>query len=44
MPKKAYLRSYFSSEELKEKYRTYQDSVEARIWHLLWKIFPLIDN
>ena len=27
MPKKAYLGSYFSSEELKEKYRTYQQDL-----------------
>ena len=37
MPKKAYLVSHLSSEELKEKYRTCQDPVEARRWHLLWK-------
>jgi len=44
MPKKAYLASHFSTEELKEKYRTCQDPVEARRWHLLWKISPLMDN
>lgn len=38
MPKIAYLAKHFSSGELKEKYRTTQDSVEARRWHLLWKI------
>jgi transposase len=38
MPKKAYLAHHFSSNELKSKYRTCRDSVEARRWHLLWKI------
>jgi molybdenum-dependent DNA-binding transcriptional regulator ModE len=38
MPKKAYLAKYFSSSELKEKYFKSRDSVEARRWHLLWKI------
>ncbi len=38
MPKKAYLASHFSSDELKKNYRTCQEPVEARRWHLLWKI------
>lgn len=38
MPKQAYLASHFSADELKQKYRTCQEQVEARRWHLLWKI------
>ena len=38
MPKTAYLANHFSSGELKEKYLKSKDSVEARRWHLLWKI------
>ena len=38
MPKKAYLAEYLSSFELQEKYLKSRDSVEARRWHLLWKI------
>ena len=38
MPRKASLANYYSSEELKHKYRTSPDSVESRRWHLLWKI------
>ena len=38
MPKKAHLANHFSSDELKNKYRTCQETVEARRWHLLWKI------
>jgi transposase len=38
MPKKTYLANYYSSDELKQKYIKSQDSVEARRWHLLWKI------
>lgn len=38
MPKKPYLAKHFSSSELKEKYLKSRDSVEARRWHLLWKI------
>ena len=38
MPKKAYLAEHLSSEELKDRYRRSQDSVETRRWHLLWKI------
>ena len=34
MPRKAYLAPYYSSEELKHKYRTSPDSVESRRWHL----------
>lgn len=35
MPRKA---SLANSEELKHKYRTSQDSVESKRWHLIWKI------
>ena len=38
MPKTAYLANHFSSGELKEKYLKSKDSVEARRWHLLWKV------
>ena len=38
MPRKASLAPHYSSEELKKKYRTSQDLVETRRWHLLWKI------
>ena len=38
MPKKAYLAEHLNSEELKDRYRSSQDSVETRRWHLLWKI------
>ena len=38
MPKKATLVSYYSSSELKQKYRKSQDAVESRRWHLLWKV------
>jgi molybdenum-dependent DNA-binding transcriptional regulator ModE len=38
MPKTAYLANHFSSGELKEKYFKSKDSVEARRWHLLWKV------
>ena len=38
MPKKAYLVDHFSSDELKKKYKTCNEPVEARRWHLLWKI------
>ena len=38
MPKTAYLAKYLSSVELKDKYLKSQDTVEARRWHLLWKI------
>jgi transposase len=38
MPKKAYLSSHFSSDELKQKYLKSQDSIESRRWHLLWKV------
>ena len=34
MPRKASLAPHYSSEELKKKYRTSQDSVETRRWHL----------
>ena len=38
MPKTAYLANHFSSGKLKEKYLKSKDSVEARRWHLLWKV------
>ncbi|NET61459.1 MAG: IS630 family transposase [Symploca sp. SIO2E6] len=38
MPKKAYLANHLSSDELKNKYRTCKEAVEARRWHLLWKV------
>lgn len=38
MPKKAYLANHLSSDELKNKYRTCNEPVETRRWHLLWKI------
>lgn len=38
MPKQAYLASHLSVHELKQKYRTCQEQVETRRWHLLWKI------
>ena len=38
MPKKAYLAEHLSSEELKDRYRSSQDSVETRRWHLLGQI------
>ncbi|MGL4881827.1 MAG: IS630 family transposase [Waterburya sp.] len=38
MPKKVYLAQHYSSTELKEKYLKSRDTVEARRWHLLWKI------
>ena len=38
MPKKAYLASHFSSDELQQKYIKCQDRVESRRWHLLWKV------
>ncbi len=38
MPKQVSLVPHFSSEELRLKYRQSQETVEARRWHLLWKI------
>ena len=38
MARKAYLANYYSSDELKQKYTKNQDLVEARRWHLLWKV------
>jgi len=38
MPKKAKLENHLNVEELKQKYKISQDTVEARRWHLLWKI------
>ncbi len=39
MPKKANLADHLSNSELKKRYRDYKDPVEARRWHLLWKIY-----
>lgn len=38
MSRKAYLAKYYSSDELKQRYIKSQESVEARRWHLLWKV------
>jgi molybdenum-dependent DNA-binding transcriptional regulator ModE len=38
MPKKAKLENHLNVEGLKQKYKISQDIVEARRWHLLWKI------
>ncbi len=38
MAKKAHIVAHYTSEELKEKYRSSPDQVEAKRWHLLWKI------
>jgi molybdenum-dependent DNA-binding transcriptional regulator ModE len=38
MPKKAKLENHLNVEELKQKYKISQDTVEARRWNLLWKI------
>jgi transposase len=38
MPKKAYLATHFPPHELKQKYRTAKDPVEAKRWGLIWKI------
>jgi transposase len=38
MPKKAHLANHLSVNELKQKYIKSQDSVEARRWHVLWKV------
>ena len=38
MPKRAYIASHLTVEEIKEKYQKVQDPVESRRWHLLWKI------
>lgn len=38
MPKKAYLATHLSTEELARKYKKCQDPIESRRWHLLWKI------
>jgi transposase len=37
MPKKAYLSAHFQPSELKHKYLTSKDPVEARRWGLIWK-------
>ena len=38
MPRKLKLENHYSSEELKERYRSTQDPVESRRWHLLWLV------
>ena len=38
MVKRPYIADHYSSEELKKKYRSSQDQVEIKRWHLLWKI------
>jgi len=38
MPKKAYLAAHPSWEQIKDRYRTSQDSVATRRWHWLGKI------
>lgn len=38
MPKKAHLANHFSVNELRNKYISSQDAVEARRWHVLWKV------
>jgi len=38
MSKKAYLANHFNADELKQKYLTTPDPVEARRWHVLWKV------
>ena len=38
MPRKINLANHYESQELKEKYRKSKDLVEAKRWHLLWKI------
>ena len=38
MPKKANLANHLDVSELKQNYLTSQDPVEARRWHVLWKV------
>ena len=38
MPRTAKLAHYFSTNELYQKYRKSSNNVEAKRWHLLWKI------
>jgi molybdenum-dependent DNA-binding transcriptional regulator ModE len=38
MPKKAHFAEHHSFDELKQKYLKSQDLVEARRWHLIWKV------
>jgi transposase len=38
MPRIAYLSKRYSSEELKNRYLTSRDPIEARRWHLVWKV------
>jgi len=38
MPKKVELVPHLSEAELKNRYRKAKDMVEARPWHLLWKV------
>jgi hypothetical protein len=38
MPRKLELVPHLSEAELKNRYRKAKDRVEARRWHLLWKV------
>ena len=38
MPKRAYIATHLSADELKDKYRKTKDSVESKRWHFLWKV------
>ena len=38
MPRKLHLAPYYSSTELKARYRTSTEPVESRRWHLLWLV------
>lgn len=38
MPRKLKLATHYSPEELKQRYRSAQDPVESRRWHLLWLV------
>lgn len=38
MPRKLHLEPHISTDELKAHYRTSQDPVESRRWHLLWLV------
>ena len=38
MPRKLKLENHYSSEELKERYRSTPDPVESRRWHLVWLV------
>lgn len=38
MPRKAHLANHLKEDELKQKYITSQDPVEARRWHVIWLV------